>query len=38
MKMVRLAMNPDFRNGVQRVAEELKKAGIDMSSPVSPRS
>ena len=38
MKMARLAMNPEFRNGVQRVAEELKKAGIDMSSPVSPHS
>jgi hypothetical protein len=32
--MLRLAANSEFRESVARVTEEMKKAGVDLTSPV----
>jgi hypothetical protein len=32
MEMMKLAMNSEFRQGAQKLMEELKKAGIDLTS------
>jgi len=32
-KMLKLAANPEFRASITRVTEEMKKAGVDLTSP-----
>ena len=36
MQMFKLASNPKFRESAKRVVEELRNAGIEINSEVSP--